>query len=119
MFTFLSYILGHAYRWLLYFFAFLIFDQVFGLAANILHLYDLQVFLVWFLNKGVFQLLPEQAVVTILNAFIFMFTLDLLLLMFGHENVPQNAGSQSSGGGYKYLQKNSVPHSFGFTSRKV
>jgi hypothetical protein len=107
MFTFLSNILGHAYRWILYFFAFLIFDQIFGLAANFIGLYNLQVFLIWFLNKGVFQLLPEQAVVTILNAFTFMFTFDLLMLMFGHENVPAAPSSSH------------VRHAPGFTSRKV
>jgi len=85
----LSFILEHAYRWLKILLIFFVADQVFRVFVASGWLTDVQHFIWYLANISFYKLMPEVAVVYVLNVFMFFVSIELLYLVFGKKHATE------------------------------
>lgn len=91
-----SYIMEHLFTWLKYLLYFLIFDFMFRIVVYAGLLNFTKILGIWFLNIGLFGLLPEASVLFIVNCFIFLMTYEVLSMVIGKHHQPSHQNKSTN-----------------------
>lgn len=81
-----SWLLGHGLRWMYLLLGFIVVEAVFRVVVAKQWLNGLSELIIYLQNIALFKMIPEIGIVWILNAFMFMMSLEMLWMVIEHKH---------------------------------